>query len=58
MSSSLKYNIKRLEARIEVMTEKYETDPCWINETLLECMLKDYEAKQRLLIKEEKWIES
>jgi|TARA_R100000479_G_C6310116_1_gene173706 hypothetical protein len=53
MSSLLEHNIERLEARIEVMTEKYEADPCWMNETLLECMLRDYEAKQRLLIKEQ-----
>jgi hypothetical protein len=51
--SGLDYNIKRLEKRIDVMVEKCESNPCWINETLLECMLRDYEAKQRLLIKEQ-----
>ncbi len=53
MSSLLEHNIERLEARIKVMTEKYESDPCWMNEMVLDCMLRDYESKQRLLIKEQ-----
>ena len=51
--NTLQESIERLEAKIKVMSEKYDADPCWMNETLLECMLRDYESKQRLLIKQQ-----
>ena len=34
--------------KIEVMLDKCERDPSWINNTILECMIQDYEAKQKL----------
>jgi hypothetical protein len=51
--SQLAQQIKRLEARIDIMVEKCETNPCWMNTTLLDCMLRDYESKQRLLLQDE-----
>jgi hypothetical protein len=35
-------------SKIEVMLDKCERDPSWMNKTILECMLEDYEAKQKL----------
>lgn len=52
MSYSLKDQVAKLSKRIAVMEEKYEADPCWINETLLNCMLLDYESKLKLLIQD------
>jgi hypothetical protein len=49
----LQQHLKKLEARIDVMVEKCETNPCWMNTTLLDCMLRDYESKQRLLLQDE-----
>lgn len=34
--------------KIEVALDKYERDPSWANKTLVECMILDYEAKQKL----------
>jgi hypothetical protein len=45
--------LKKQWSKIEVMLEKYEHDPSWMNETLLECMLKDYDAKTKLTWKNE-----
>jgi len=53
MSYSLQAHVDRLSKKIAVMEEKYERNPCWMNETLLECMLKDYESKLKLLIQDE-----
>ena len=37
--------------KIEYMEEKCKKDPSWINKMLLECMIADYEAKQKQRIK-------
>jgi len=34
--------------KIEVALDKYERDPSWTNKTIVECMMLDYEAKQKL----------
>jgi hypothetical protein len=34
--------------KIEVALDKYERDPSWTNKTIVECMILDYEAKQKL----------
>ena len=52
--NTLQQQLEILEARIDVMVEKCERNPCWINETLLDCMLRDYESKQKLLIQNAK----
>jgi hypothetical protein len=39
--------------KIEVALDKYERDPSWINKTIVECMMLDYEAKQKLKIQDE-----
>ena len=40
-------------SKIEVMLDKCERDPSWINKTILECMLQDYEAKQKIAERDE-----
>lgn len=52
MSYSLQAQVDRLSKKIAVMEEKYEADPCWMNETLLNCMILDYESKLKLLIQD------
>lgn len=52
MSYDLQAHVNKLSKKIAVMEEKYDRDPCWMNRTLLECMLLDYEAKLKLLIKD------
>lgn len=44
---------EKQQKKIEVMLDKTERDPSWINKTLLECMMLDYEAKQRLKFQDE-----
>jgi len=34
--------------KIEIALAKYERDPSWTNKTIVECMILDYEAKQKL----------
>ena len=34
--------------KIEVALDKYERDPSWTNKTIVECMMLDYEAKQKI----------
>ena len=52
MSYDLQAHVDRLSKKIAIMEEKYERDPCWMNETLLSCMLQDYESKLKLLIQD------
>lgn len=52
MSYDLQAHVERLSKKIAVMEEKYERDPCWMNETLLDCMIRDYESKLKLLIQD------
>ena len=44
---------EKQQKKIEVMLDKTERYPSWINKTLLECMMLDYEAKQRLKFQDE-----
>jgi hypothetical protein len=39
--------------KIEVALDKYERDPSWTNKTIVECMMLDYEAKQKLKLQDE-----
>jgi len=50
-AKELHKHVQNLQHKIEIMEEKYGKDPSWINKTLLECMLLDYESKQSLLIR-------
>ena len=43
--------------KIEVALDKYERDPSWTNKTIVECMILDYEAKQKLYLNEGKELE-
>jgi hypothetical protein len=43
--------------KIEVALDKYERDPSWTNKTIVECMMLDYEAKQKLYLNEHKKME-
>lgn len=52
--NTLSQQIKALESRIDVMMDKYNKDPCWMNKTLLDCMLRDYESKQKILLQDAK----
>jgi thymidylate synthase ThyX len=38
--------------KIEVALDKYERDPSWTNKAIVECMMLDYEAKQKLNLNE------
>jgi hypothetical protein len=39
--------------KIEIALAKYERDPSWTNKTIVECMILDYEAKQKLASRNE-----
>ena len=45
-----------LQERICNMMQRYEKERNPNDKMILECMLRDYEAKQRLMIKDEKEI--
>ena len=51
MSHELRNHIDKLWKRIESMEQRVETEPSRQNKMVLDCMLKDYVAKQKLLIK-------
>ena len=51
MSHELRNHIDQLWKRIESMEQRIEIDPSRQNKMVLDCMLKDYVAKQKLLIK-------
>lgn len=53
MTFNLQAHLEFLERKIDTMVEKYESDPCWINRTLLDCMVRDYESKQRQLLRDD-----
>ncbi len=49
-------HMEELERRIDNMMQRYELYRIPRDKMILECMLRDYEAKQRLMIQNEKEI--
>ena len=52
MSYDLRQHIDKLWKRIESMEQKLESEPSHDNRMILDCMLRDYVSKQKLLLKD------